>query len=356
MKKLFTLAVALVATYGMASAAVIFDEKFDYEGVDIKDVTEFVTSQSVDADVYTPVSTVEWEVPVGRTFPNPQTPLVYSVGEMAFINSGEGNRLISNITSCGTSNAEIRTKKSFDGGTNGTTLYLSFLWSPMGIPQNQSQTNIAAINNENSFAAVVWVGNPTGTATPAGENATGFRFGVTKGSTTGAHISWGEVFSTEDNINKTFLIVLKYEVGSTGAAYDANLSNDREDDLAPAAIYVNPVLGSTEEPAAYKTGSIGGSSAVTRTSVNNLHLRANGNNRACFGMGGFRLSTTWEDAVEAKEADPTGVGEIVDNGAVVSVKFYNIQGMEISEPANGLYIEKTVFENGATEVVKKMKK
>jgi len=351
-KKIFTLTVALFAIYGMASANVIFDEIWNYAGVTLQD--ESVTTFESVLSNYVPECAANRQAelggytPYGRSFPESKTPLIYKQGNDEFVLSELGNKLVSKVTGIG---GDIRSRRYFNEiSTSGDKVYLSLLFSPGGTNQTQSNGNLIGLDSipvtsENkagqSYGAVVWVGKP--------DTGSGLRFGVTRGSTTAANITWGANLT---NLNATYLLVLEYTVNQE--AVDANT----------AVLYLNPTLGgnkSGETPYA-----IGANTADTRArgSICNVMLRMNGATQQIHYIGGIRLSTTWAEAVAIKEGssiDKTNIPE-----KLVKAEIYSITGQLITTVDNpdflnisvapGSYIAKAYYENGDVKTAKFIKK
>ena len=55
---------------------------------------------------------------------------------------------------------------------------------------------------------------------------------------------------------------------------------------------------------------------------------------------------------DTTSVQPTGY---LTNDDIVSVRYYNLNGTEIEMPQNGLYIVKTTYSNGKTQVRKEIK-
>lgn len=53
--------------------------------------------------------------------------------------------------------------------------------------------------------------------------------------------------------------------------------------------------------------------------------------------------------------EPNSVGAVATDAVPVKKTFYNLQGVEIKEPASGLYIEKTTFTDGSSKAATKVK-
>lgn len=133
----------------------------------------------------------------------------------------------------------------------------------------------------------------------------------------------------------TFLLVLKYEFG------------------VGAKLFVNPAIAATE-PATAEL-SVNGTSLTTSNGIRAIDLRQRATTE--MEIGGIRFSNNWVQAVGFDEGPNAIAGETADKGNVVSVKYFNLNGVEVNEPvnANNVYVKKAVYEDGSVETTKVVK-
>ena len=164
-----------------------------------------------------------------------------------------------------------------------------------------------------------------------GSESSKFAFGISDDAST-PNVSTGD-----NNKGDTFLLVLKYDFSDSQNAIQ---------------LFVNPDTNAAEPTATIKmalTTDPNGSSKPL-TSIRGLSIRQRTTTK--LQIGGIRMAQTWEDAIGINgNSVETNAG---DKGEIVSVKYYNISGVEISEPAqnSGLYIQKNTYANGKVETVK----
>ena len=130
---------------------------------------------------------------------------------------------------------------------------------------------------------------------------------------------------------ETFLLVLKYDFDNTTGGLK---------------LFVNPDLTKAEPAEATVTSNITG----ILTSIRGITVRQRATLKA--QLGGLRFAQTWEDAIG--QTGSSVEANTVDKGNVVSVKYYNLSGLEVNQPEvnSGFYIQKNTYENGSVEVVK----
>jgi len=258
MKKLITFLFALMIIVS-SKAAIYLDDTFDYDLGTLVGQGDWVSSGTITTGT-------------GRTVISGN--LAYSDAGGTYALSGKGKIVFTDISSA----SNYFVVKRFNASDISTgNVYLSFLFQA-GANQTQGNADLVALSNfastgdSNSGAPRVWVGK--------GNAANTFRFGTTRYSTTGGDIVWGsQEFSNADYTNAVFFIVLKYDATAK-----------------KTYLYVNPVVGSTSEPAdAYAEAQEGSS---TRN-VCNVLLRANGSTVCKFNIGGLRVSSSWTEAVAA---------------------------------------------------------
>jgi len=138
----------------------------------------------------------------------------------------------------------------------------------------------------------------------------------------------------------TFLLVLKYDFSDTQNAIQ---------------LFVNPDPTSAEPSATIKmalTTDPNGSSKPL-TSIRGLLARQRTTTK--IQIGGIRFSDTWEEALGQTGSSLETNAE--DKGEIVSVKYYNLSGIEVNEPTekSGFYIQRNTYENGKVETIKTLR-
>ncbi len=268
MKKI-TLLMVLIAISFAASATIYLDETFNYSTGALKTVG--AAGSWVAGGTYG-----SW----ASDFNVESNALTYSNAGGTFCLSGMGNKVDCNYQSpYGSTN--YYNYKSFTGTaiTSGT-VYVSFLYTPGGVTNAQSQAPIMSISIPGSTTGVqVWVGKGL-----APNDATHFRFGTTKGSTTSTDIKWGTEFPNS-MLSDVFLIVLKSYVESTSAN-------------CVSSVFINPVIGTTTEPSVYTSDAT--STSSVRTTLQTIQFKVNGSSKEVFKVSSVRVSSTWAEAVQAK--------------------------------------------------------
>jgi hypothetical protein len=261
MKKIFTLTL-LCITVLTANAQVILDEIFNYSVTNLKDEVTWTTGWTTLPGIGT-----------GRNIVTPA--LTYITAEGTYVLSDLGKTINCDYTSGASNYYSI---KDFTSTPVTSTIFLSFLYNP-GVRQKQSQSEVFGFADGTSGGPKVYQGK-------AIVVATSFRFGITRGSGTGADIKWT---TTEyDDTTKTYLVVLKYDFTS-----------------ATASLFINPTLASASEPVADAIDNV---SATILTQIKTLRFRVNGNNKANFNLSGARVSSSWSDAVAI--TTPTAVKDL----------------------------------------------
>lgn len=255
MKKHLLLTALLMAGMAM-NASIIIDETFA--------VADNITNLANATD-WTTTGTLE--TGDGRVILS--TPLEYSNTGGEYVLSGEG-KAVQNIYTKGSNYIAYKQITKVNSGV----VYMSYLYKGDG-NQGQSQSEIIGLANGNSNSTVkAWAGKQ------ADQTKNPFRLGVTRISTTGSDIQWCDAPTIE--ANTVTLIVLKYDF-----------------DTQVASLFINPIIGSTEEPAA---NAIDSDKGTAKTSLAYLMFKHNGSSVANFTVGGVRVSTTWAEAV-AKKSD-----------------------------------------------------
>ena len=252
----------------MSQATILLDETFDY---DVDSALGSVEGWTTAGDIVTGS---------GRTI-NAMI-LSYSNSGGEYLLSSWGKSLKNNYETNKTGNvagANYVSSHSFPKVSSGV-VYLSFLYKPDG---NQSQSNgeimgFAYVNSESSMnvAARVISGKIEGTETFGNP----YRLGLSYQNNT---YQWS---SKELSTANTNLIVLKYDF-----------------DHQEAKLFINPIVGTEEEPEADATNSNG----YSRSNLNTLIFQNAGASKSNYYVGGVRVSTTWAEAVEAAGTMPTDV-------------------------------------------------
>ena len=255
MKKHLFLAALLMAGMAM-NASIIIDETFA--------VADNITNLA-DATDWTTTGTLT----TGDGCVILSTPLEYSNTGGEYVLSGEG-KAVQNIYTEGTNYIAYKQITKVSSGV----VYMSYLYKGDG-NQGQSQSEIIGLANGTSNSSVkAWAGKQ------ADQTKDPFRLGVTRVSTSGGDIQW----CNDPTIaaNAVTLIVLKYDF-----------------ETLTASLFINPTVGSTEEPTA---NAIDSEKGTAKTSLAYLMFKHNGKSVANFTVGGVRVSTTWAEAV-AKKSD-----------------------------------------------------
>lgn len=165
MKK-FTLLLAVSFLAMWSNAQVLLDETFDYADGALKAANEWSDGGSIGT----------W----ASDFLVQSPALTYSNSGGTYVLSGIGKVMNCNYLS-GSANYLVYRSFAAEPVTTGT-VYVSFLYSPNGEAQSQSQAPAMSMSVPGTNTGVqVWVGKGV-------SNASDFRFGTTRGSTTGSHI------------------------------------------------------------------------------------------------------------------------------------------------------------------------
>lgn len=255
MKKHLFLAALLMACMAM-NASIIIDETFAVADniTNLADATDWTTTGTLTTGD-------------GRVILS--TPLEYSNTGGEYVLSGEG-KAVQNIYTEGTNYIAYKQITKVNSGV----VYMSYLYKGDG-NQGQSQSEIIGLANGTSNSSVkAWAGKQ------ADQTKNPFRLGVTRISTTGGEIQWCDAPTIE--ANTVTLVVLKYDF-----------------DTQAASLFINPTIGSTEEPTA---NAIDSDKGTAKTSLAYLMFKHNGKSVANFTVGSIRVSTTWAEAV-AKKSD-----------------------------------------------------
>lgn len=162
-------------------------------------------------------------------------------------------------------------------------VYLTYMYKPDG-KQSQGNGELIGLTTGTSPSARPWVGKINDTT--KGEP---YRIGLTLRSGTGGDIKWAE---GEYSISDVLLLVLKYDI-----------------DNHTASLFINPTLGTSEEPDADVTDDNEADQSA-RTNIEAIMFRNNASNKSNYYIGGVRVSTTWAEAVRAVETPPMGIASI----------------------------------------------
>ena len=150
-------------------------------------------------------------------------------------------------------------------------------------------------------------------------NTTDFRFGTTRGSTTGADIKWS---ATEySDLTAVYLVVLKYNL-----------------DTQTSSVFINPVVGSTTEPTPDAIDAT--STSSVRSSVQTIQFKTQGSSKEVYVASSVRVATTWTEAVAAKSVS-TSVNAVTEKPVIYAqgsrilttvpgrMEVFNLQGASI---------------------------
>ena len=301
MKKI-TLMLAFVATSLFAGASVYLDETFNYTDGALKNAAGWSTA-----------GTTTWSSDYMILSPA----LEYTNTGGTFVLSGIGKQMYCNyITPYGSSNYTIY--KSFtDAALTTGEVFVSFLYSPANVSQSQSQAPAMSLSVPGTNTGVqVWVGKGV-------LNTADFRFGTTRGSTTGADIKWS---ATEfSDLTAVYLVVLKYNL-----------------DTQTSSIFINPVVGSAVEPTPNAVDAT--STSSVRTSVQTIQFKTQGSSKEVYMASSVRVSSTWSEAVAAKSVS-TSVNALEDNVNIFAhgkriistvpgqLELFNLQGALVLQSA-----------------------
>ena len=255
MKRVFLSLLFALTTISL-SATVVIDETFAVADniTNLADATDWTTTGTLTTGD-------------GRVILS--TPLEYSNTGGEYVLSGEG-KAVQNIYTEGSNYIAYKQITKVNSGV----VYMSYLYKGDG-NQGQSQSEIIGLANGTSNSSVkAWAGKQ------ADQTKNPFRLGVTRISTTGGEIQWCDAPTIE--ANTVTLVVLKYDF-----------------DTQAASLFINPTIGSTEEPTA---NAIDSDKGTAKTSLAYLMFKHNGKSVANFTVGSIRVSTTWAEAV-AKKSD-----------------------------------------------------
>jgi acetyl esterase/lipase len=248
MKKL-TLLLIIVNFTLITNANILLDEIFNYSITNLTEAPEWTTAGTLTTGT-------------GRNIIS--SALTYTQGGKTYVLSGMGKTLNSDISSA----TDYKSYKSFTSTpVNSGVIYMSFLYKA-GVAQAQTNSEVMGLADGTSQGPRLWAGKGI-------VNTSNFRFGLTRGSTTGASIIWGNTEYTD--VSETILIVIKYDFANS-----------------TASVFVNPTLGSVDEPDA---DIIDNTTTTIRTKLDNLWFRSQGTSFVKFNVGGIRVATAWSEIV-----------------------------------------------------------
>ena len=233
----------------ISKATVLIDETFDYAVSNLADAPTWTTAGTLTAGT-------------GRTIL--PSALTYTEAGKTYMLSGIGNTLNSDISSA----SDYKSYKSFTSTPiNSGVIYMSFLYKA-GVAQGQTNSEVMGLADGTSQGPRLWAGKGS-------VSTSNYRFGLTRGSTTSAHVIWGSTEFTD--VSETLLIVIKYDFATS-----------------TASVFINPALGSAEEPVA---DIVDNTTTTIRTKLDNLWFRSQGSSAVKFNVGGIRVATSWAEIV-----------------------------------------------------------
>ena len=260
------LTIAAMGIVMALQANVIFDETFNYNVTNLTDEESWTESGSITTGD-------------GRTLSS--TPLAYINAGGEYILSGEGKSVKQNYAA----GSNYIAYKSFSAVNSGA-VYLTYIYQPDG-KQSQSNGELPGLTSGSSSpSARPWVGKLASGTT----DGSVYRFGLTFRTGTGSQIVWSD---TEIAIGQSVLLVLKYDIAN-----------------AKASLFINPSIGTAEEPTA---DIVDDNDEQPRTSINTVMFRNQGSSKSNCYISGMRVSTTWAEAVAKKETSEPEVIETIDN-------------------------------------------
>jgi hypothetical protein len=254
----FTLLLAITAVAGMLSATVYIDETFNYSVSNLANESSWTTALVNGTTING----------TGRNIVEP--PLIYSNAGGYYVLSNTGKAIYNDYQN--TASITYTSYKPI-GTTISSTVYVSFLYKA-GVAQGQTQSTVFGLSTGTTVGTTLWVGK-------GAVNASNYRFGLTRSSTTGTDVKW--ITTEYSDPNEVFLIVLKHD-------FETGISS----------LYINPTVDGTEPSTPVVTDNAG----TARTSLNSLLLRNAGNNRAIFTISGVRVASTWAEAVASSDYVP----------------------------------------------------
>ena len=199
-------------------------------------------------------------------------------------------------------------------------VYLTYLFKADGAQKQSNGELLGLTSGSSTPSARPWIGKIASDAT-----GNTFRFGLTMYSGTSKEVVWGETaYSIEDVI----LLVLKYDL-----------------DNKAASLFINPALGTTEEP----TADLVDDKGTVRTNINHVMFRNQGASKANYFVGGVRVSTTWAEAVAIKpqEESIARVNTNFADGTWGTIEEEYESGSYPSNTINGWQLDKAGMQSGS---------
>ncbi len=242
--------------------------------------------------------------------------LTYSNAGGSYCLSGRGKSLgVNYLMSANTQATDYRIYKSFvDNPIEEGTVYLSFLYTPNGNKVSKTSRLLMLTNDEAPKKAFhIYVGTD--------DKDTSFKLGTTHGSNNFGEIGWGENIPNA-RLSETFLVVMKLELNGS-----ENFKNNK------SYLYLNPEVGSAEEPEPYATSLPIASNGNHTLFIKNLQFATSGNAYVAFKASGIRISNTWQDAVASFTTEVNADKSAIDNNSI-SLK---VMGNMISASEEGLF-------------------
>ena len=199
-------------------------------------------------------------------------------------------------------------------------VYLTYLFKADGAQKQSNGELLGLTSGSSTPSARPWIGKIASDAT-----GNTFRFGLTMHSGSSGDVVWGETaYSIEDVI----LLVLKYDL-----------------DNKAASLFINPALGTTEEP----TADLVDDKGTVRTNIDNVMFRNQGASKANYFVGGVRVSTTWAEAVAIKpqEESIARVNTNFADGTWGTIEEEYESGSYPSNTINGWQLDKAGMQSGS---------
>ena len=199
-------------------------------------------------------------------------------------------------------------------------VYLTYMFKADGAQKQSNGELLGLTSGSSTPSARPWIGKIASDAT-----GNTFRFGLTMYSGTSKEVVWGETaYSIEDVI----LLVLKYDL-----------------DNKAASLFINPALGTTEEP----TADLVDDKGTVRTNINHVMFRNQGASKANYFVGGVRVSTTWAEAVAIKpqEESIARVNTNFADGTWGTIEEEYESGSYPSNTINGWQLDKAGMQSGS---------
>lgn len=285
-------------------------------------LTGYTVGDAIEKGVYvdgnTPNMLDQWnlaKLEQGGASPLAVAPLTYT----DFINSGKDVAIDLLSVSRATVYSLAPNSTTYASGT----YYLGFMLNVSKATTSQGAEFICLDPDQRGGTWRARVGVKTG---PDGNT---FTIGV-NGTNSLTNITWGDIAY---NIGETYLVVLKATFDSSGNG--------------TCALFVNPAKSATEPATATISTTLSGLSYIRAISV-----RQRSNFEA--HMGGLCFTDDWSNLFDKT---PTSIEDVnADKGEIVSVKYYNLNGVEVSSlPKSGVLIKQITYAGGLVETQKLIK-